>query len=96
VLKDTANYFLPFARAMNKIGFLDCYVLVSCFHHDLYQQFSDLADHNPQKIKDYFYILINWEDKQYDKLRKEFYPKEVTKSKKKSVIIDSSKTDNKL
>ena len=96
VLKDTAKYFLPFARAMNKIGFLDCYVLVSCFHHDLYQQFSDLAKQNPQKIKDYFYILINWEDKKYDKLRKEFYPKEETKNKKKSVIIDSPKTEKKL
>ncbi len=96
ILKDTARYVIPFARAMNKIGFLDCYVLVSCFHHDLYAQFKDFAKLNPQKIKDYFYLLINWEDKKYDKLRKEFYPKEDKKGKKKPVIADSPKAEKKL
>ncbi len=92
VLKDTAKFTLPFARAMNKLDFLDCYVLVSCFHHDLYTQFADFAKKNPQKIKDYFYVLINWEDKQFDTIRKEFYPKEEKKGKKKTVPAADSKT----
>jgi hypothetical protein len=58
-----------FARAMNLIGYLDCYVLISLFHHDVYGQFADLVKRNPEKVKKYFYILINWEEKKFDKLR---------------------------
>lgn len=79
MLDDTKRDLFPFAKAMNKIGLLECYVLVSCFHHDLYGQFADYAKRHPDKIRDYFYILINWEDKKFDKLRKEFYPKEEPK-----------------
>lgn len=79
MLDDTKRDLFPFARAMNKIGLLECYVLVSCFHHDLYGQFADYAKRHPDKIRDYFYILINWEDKKFEKLRKEFYPKEESK-----------------
>ncbi len=75
MLRDTKKDTFQFARAMDKIGYLDCYVLISCFHHDLYGQFADFAKRNPEKIKDYFYILINWEDKKFDKLRKEVAPK---------------------
>ena len=75
MLDDTKKEAFPFARAMNKIGFLDCYVLITSFHHDLYGQFKDFVKNNPEKIKEYFYMLINWEDKKFEKLRKEFFPK---------------------
>jgi len=87
ILKDTANFELPFARAMNKMGFLDCYVLISCFHQDLYKQFSDFAKYNPERINEYFYILMNWEDKKFDKVRKEFAPKKKGEDKKKDKKI---------
>ncbi|MEZ5047402.1 MAG: tetratricopeptide repeat protein [Chitinophagaceae bacterium] len=60
-----------FARAMEKMGYLDCYVFVSLFHNDLYYQYADFAINNFDKIKEYFYILINWEDKKFDKIRNE-------------------------
>lgn len=82
MLDSTDKKMFPFARAMRKAGFLDCYVLISCFHHDLYLQYADLVKREPEKVKDYFYMLINWEDKKFEKLRKEFFPEASKKSKK--------------
>jgi tetratricopeptide (TPR) repeat protein len=74
MLNNTSATYFPFARAMNQIEYLDCYVLLTLFHQDLYGQFHDFAKRNPDKIKDYFYMLINWESKKFDKLRKQFMP----------------------
>jgi hypothetical protein len=63
---------------------LECYLLISCFHHDLYGQFADFVKRNPEKVNDYFYLLINWEDKKFDKLRKEVGMGKVEKDDKKS------------
>ena len=82
MLKDTARYPMPFARAMNKMGYLDCYVLITCFHHDLYKQFVDFTKQHPEKVKEYFYILINWEHKKFAKVRKEFEVKPEKKGRK--------------
>jgi tetratricopeptide (TPR) repeat protein len=71
MLDRSGNQYFSFARAMNQIGYLDCYVLVTLFHHDVYGQLHDFALRNPDKIKDYFYMLINWDDKKFDKLRKQ-------------------------
>ena len=71
---------LKFARDMRKIGYLDCYTLISLFHVDLYPQFKDLAQHNPEKIKKYFAMLLNWDKHKYDEVRKE---KPVIEEKKK-------------
>lgn len=82
MLDSAAKSMFPFARAMRKAGFLDCYALITCFHQDLYTQYADLVKREPQKVKDYFYMLINWEDKKFEKLRKEFFPDPPKKSKK--------------
>lgn len=42
-----------FARQMKAKGMLDCYVLFSLFHVDIYDQFKDLSKCNPQKLKKY-------------------------------------------
>ena len=42
------------AKKMEEDGYLDCYVLITCFHIDIYDQFIDFASKNPQKIEAYF------------------------------------------
>lgn len=70
MLNNSSKKYFGFARAMEQLGYLDCYVLISLFHQDLYGQFSDFSINQFEKIKDYFYILINWDDKKFDKVRK--------------------------
>jgi tetratricopeptide (TPR) repeat protein len=62
-----------FARAMRKIGFLDCYVLITEFHQYVYPQFLDLYKINYKKMLAYFDILENWEKHKFDRIR----PKEM-------------------
>jgi len=59
----------PFARSMQKMGYLDCYVFISLFHNDMHDAFKDFVLLNPEKIEKYFYILLNWEDERFDKFR---------------------------
>ena len=42
-----------FAKRMLKAGILDCYVFISVFHHDLYNQYSDFVRTNKDRIKQY-------------------------------------------
>jgi tetratricopeptide (TPR) repeat protein len=58
-----------FARQLRKIGYLDCYVLISLFHHDLLPQLQHLVATNPQKVQTYLKMLTEWDKKKYDKLR---------------------------
>lgn len=83
MLDSTSKDSFLFARAMRKAGFLDCYSLITCFHNDLYLQFADLVKKYPEKVKEYFYMLINWENKKFDKLRNQFLPPKSSKSNKK-------------
>ncbi|MES2616526.1 MAG: tetratricopeptide repeat protein [Bacteroidota bacterium] len=46
-----------FAREMQEKGFLDCYVLISLFHVDLYSQQQHLVKNNPDKVKQYLKML---------------------------------------
>jgi tetratricopeptide (TPR) repeat protein len=45
---------LETARKMKALGMLDCYVFITCFHHDIYDQYHDFASLNKEKIKSYF------------------------------------------
>lgn len=78
-LKEGEKNNFPFARSMKKMGYLDCYIFVSLFHHDMYDAFKDFVELNPDKVEKYFYILLNWEDEKFDKFR----VKEVIKTKGK-------------
>jgi tetratricopeptide (TPR) repeat protein len=66
-VKDLKQF--EFARQMRKIGYLDCYVLITMFHHDVYQQYRHLVESNPAKVKSYLKMLSEWEKKKYDALR---------------------------
>jgi tetratricopeptide (TPR) repeat protein len=83
MLDDTKKEVFPFARAMDKLGLLECYVLITCFHHDLYGQLAHFVKRHPEKVQEYFYVLINWEDKKFEKLRKKFMPAEAKKESEK-------------
>lgn len=84
MLNNTSRDQFPFARAMDKIGYLDCYVFITLFHQDLYTQFKDWAPKNRERINKYFFLLINWESKKFEKLRLEFFPEKKEEKKKKS------------
>jgi tetratricopeptide (TPR) repeat protein len=44
---------MRFAKKMADNGYLDCYVFMSAFHFDLYNQFSDFVKNNKDRIKTY-------------------------------------------
>jgi tetratricopeptide (TPR) repeat protein len=58
MLSNSTSPSLEEARKMQTLGFLDCYVLISCFHFDVYTQYADFAAANSQHIKDYYDKLI--------------------------------------
>lgn len=74
MLNNSSRKHFQFARAMEKMGYLDCYVFITLFHQDLYSQFANFSVDNMQRIKEYFFILINWQSKKFDKIRKSVEP----------------------
>ncbi len=74
----------PFARVMDDMGYLDCYVLITLFHQDVYGQFADLMKREPEKVRKYWYLILNWDDKKFDPLREKMKSREkkVTSEKK--------------
>lgn len=47
------------ARKMQKAGYLDCYVLITCFHQDFYEQYLDFVSKNRDKVMQYYKTYIN-------------------------------------
>lgn len=68
-MKKTETIPFPFARSMDKMGYIDCYVFLNLFHPDMYDSYKDFVKNNPKKVHDFFYILINWEESKFDKYR---------------------------
>lgn len=54
MLRNSDDASLEEARRMQKDGYLDCYVLVSCFHPDFYEQYKDFAARQKNKITAYY------------------------------------------
>jgi tetratricopeptide (TPR) repeat protein len=59
MLAKTKDPEFDFARKMKEKGFLDCYVFISCFHYDIYDQYKDFVAANRTKVKDYLQMLKN-------------------------------------
>lgn len=57
MLSKSSSPEFAFAKEMNKIGFLDCYVFLSCFHYDFYEQFKHFVNNNKDQINKYFLML---------------------------------------
>jgi len=45
--------FFDFARKMQSVGYLDCYVFFAMFHNDLYNQYESFSSNNKKKITSY-------------------------------------------
>lgn len=58
MLKNSNDPALDQARQMQKAGFLDCYVFISCFHFDLLEQYKEFVSRNEQKVKEYFRVYM--------------------------------------
>jgi tetratricopeptide (TPR) repeat protein len=55
MLKNNPNdTLLEEARRFQKDGYLDCYVMIYCFHHDFYEQYLDYVKNNDGRIQEYF------------------------------------------
>lgn len=54
MLKNSNDPSLNEAKKMQKDGYLDCYVLVTCYHFDIYSQYLDFATKNKAKIIEYY------------------------------------------
>jgi len=61
MLKNSTDASLEEAKKMLKDGYLDCYVLVTCYHIDFYEQYKDFASKNKEKIIEYYnkYLIAN-------------------------------------
>jgi tetratricopeptide (TPR) repeat protein len=46
------------ARMIREKGFLDCYVLISCFHDDFYAQYIHFVTHNRERVLEYYKTII--------------------------------------
>lgn len=57
MLKNTESSEFDFAKKMQEKGYLDCYVLISLFQIDLYDQQQDFVTKNPDKVKEYLKVL---------------------------------------
>lgn len=58
MLKKSTDPKLNQARKMQQMNFLDCYVLLTCFHFDIYDQYEDFVANNKEKISEYFRTFI--------------------------------------
>jgi|GEM_PF-945395 len=58
MLRNSQDSTLAEARRMQQAGYLDCYVLVTCFHIDFYPQYQAFATANKDRIDEYFHKFI--------------------------------------
>lgn len=58
MLKASKDPILDEARRMQAAGYLDCYVLVSCYHPDIYDQYRHFAAANKEKISRYYHAFL--------------------------------------
>lgn len=58
MLAESDNEALNDAKKMQELGYLDCYVMVTCFHQDFYEQFKHFSANNKERITAYFDLII--------------------------------------
>jgi tetratricopeptide (TPR) repeat protein len=54
MLKKSNDPILEEARKMQSDGYLDCYVMITCFHFDIYDQYEDFVSKNRDKVIEYY------------------------------------------
>ncbi len=58
MLSKTDSNKFKFAKEMKELGYLDCYVFITCFHPDIYEQYHHFAKNNEDKIIEYLDLLM--------------------------------------
>ena len=58
MLAESEDKSLDEAKKMQELGYLDCYVMITCFHQDFYEQYQDFAANNKDRIIKYFDLII--------------------------------------
>ena len=54
MLKNSDDTELDKVKKIYKDGWLDCYVMVTCYHYDFYDQYLDFTSENKDRISTYF------------------------------------------
>jgi len=54
MLANSKDPSLDEARRMQTDGYLDCYVLVTCYHYDFYDQYMDFVSKNKDRVMAYY------------------------------------------
>lgn len=57
MLENSSSGFLPYVRKIDAAGYLDCYVFINQFHHDLLPQFQHFVRNNAERIDAYLQYL---------------------------------------
>jgi tetratricopeptide (TPR) repeat protein len=58
MLENSSDSTLAEAKRMQKLHFLDCYVMVTCFHYDFYDQYLDFVTNNKDKVFQYYRTFL--------------------------------------
>lgn len=54
MLKNSSHPDLEEAKRIHQDGYLDCYVMITCFHFDFYDQYVDFVSKNHERIIEYY------------------------------------------
>ncbi len=57
MLNNSDSKELEQAKEMQKKGYLDCYIFITCFHEDIYDQYAHFVKNNPDKIVEYYKMM---------------------------------------
>lgn len=57
MLENSSTGFLPYVRKIDAAGYLDCYIFINQFHHDLLPQFQHFVQNNGERIDAYLQFL---------------------------------------
>jgi tetratricopeptide (TPR) repeat protein len=58
MLQNSNDSTLAEAKRMQKLHYLDCYVMVTCFHYDFYDQYLDFVANNKEKVIQYYRAFL--------------------------------------
>ncbi|MFT5666262.1 MAG: tetratricopeptide (TPR) repeat protein [Vicingaceae bacterium] len=58
MLRSETHKDLETAKEMQKLGYLDCYAFLTCFHDDFYQQYQHFVKNNKKKVRRYYTEIV--------------------------------------
>ncbi|MFB1022415.1 MAG: hypothetical protein QMC40_06605 [Vicingaceae bacterium] len=58
MLRSETHKDLETAKEMQKLGYLDCYAFLTCFHDDFYQQYQHFVKNNKKKVRRFYTEIV--------------------------------------